>query len=260
MKMTPEPAKSRMRLFWLVVVHVAIGLLAGLMEHSDYGDTWQSAFFGGIVFSQISLLGIWGGLGGTVLWQRLIGVVLGVGYLICFLGLLVGEFDAAILAFIIVGTVSMMVVMLIVRFITGPIRQERSPVVAASRHQFSIRHLLIVMSVIACLTAIGKLVQPLVDASGDGLFVGLLLYAIVYDVIAIIPVWFVLATKRPVIYGICVVAVEAYLAYYLGRIANPRSRCRRVDDDRHSDRGNVRGCISAYRAVVWISINADAAK
>ena len=223
MKLTFPPTTFPKRIFWLVVVQVAIGLLAALSEHSDYGDTWKLAFFVGIVFSQISLLGIWGGLGGNILWQRLIGVVLGVGYLTCIFGLPWGEFDAAFLVLVVSGTVIMMVVMLIVRFIAGPIRPERLPVVAARRHQFSIRHLLIVMSVIACLTAIGKLVQPLVDASGDLLFVGLILYAVMYDVIGIIPVWFVLATKRPVIYGIFVVAVEACLAYCLGRIANSGS-------------------------------------
>ena len=39
----------------------------------------------------------------------------------------------------------------------------------------------------------------------------------------IIPMWSVLATKRPVLYGICVVAVEACLAYRLGQIPYPNS-------------------------------------
>lgn len=223
MEMTPEATNSRIRFVWLVVIHVAIGLLAGLMKHSGYGETWQAAFVGGIVLSQINLLGIWGGLGGTVLWKRLIGVVLGVGYLFCIVGLTVGNFDAVIVVFVFAGTVIMMLMTLSIRFITGAICHDRSSTGAIRRRQFSVRHLFALMSVIACLMAIGKLVQPLVDAYSDGLFVANILYGIVYAVIAIIPMWFVMATKRPVLYGICVVAVEACSAYCLGRIANTNS-------------------------------------
>ncbi len=224
MKVTFPPTTFPKRIFWLVVGHVVIGWFVWTRSYSDSSNTWpRSAFLSSFMFSQIHLLGIWGGLGGTVLWKRLIGVLLGIGYMIFCLVLSNGPVVAGILALIIVGTVSMMAVTFVVRFIAGPIRQERSPVVAASRHQFSIRQLLILMSVIACLTAIGKLVQPLVDPAGDGSFVVLILYAIVYDVIGFIPVCFVLAMKRPVIYGICVVVVEACLAYFLGRIANPGS-------------------------------------
>ncbi|MHB0958295.1 MAG: hypothetical protein ACYC0X_12515 [Pirellulaceae bacterium] len=223
MEMTPEPITSRIRFVWLVAVHVVVGLLAGLLSHSDYGTTWRSAFSGGILLSQIVLLGIWGGLGGTVLWNRMIDVVLGLAYLTCLTKLIWGRFDDFAPIFVIYATVSMMFVMLIVRCITGAIYHDRSSTGATRRRQFSIRHLFVLTSVIACLTAIGKLVQPLVDASFHGTFVRVILCCIVYAVIGIIPMWSVLATKRPVFYGICVVAVKVFLAYRLGQIGDPNS-------------------------------------
>jgi hypothetical protein len=43
----------------------------------------------------------------------------------------------------------------------------------------------------------------------------------VYAVIAIIPLWCVLASKRPAVYALCVVAGEAYLAFVLVHMADP---------------------------------------
>ena len=51
--------------------------------------------------------------------------------------------------------------LLIVRFFRIAIRLDDSPVASVGRIQFSIRHLMILTFVIACLISIGKLVQPL---------------------------------------------------------------------------------------------------
>jgi hypothetical protein len=49
------------------------------------------------------------------------------------------------------------------------------------------------------------------------------IYGTMYAVIAIIPVWCVLASKRPVLYGFNVVAVEAILGFLFGHMSNPDS-------------------------------------
>ena len=69
-------------LTWLVIAPVVIGLIAALMSYPVRDNpTLLGLVFFGIVLSQTSLLGIWGGLGTNPWWTRLIGSVLGVSYL-----------------------------------------------------------------------------------------------------------------------------------------------------------------------------------
>ena len=65
--MSPEQAIVRptghwIRILWLVVAHVVVGVAGALVTRVTNGppDTLQ-AVFAGLVFSQVSLLGIWAG-------------------------------------------------------------------------------------------------------------------------------------------------------------------------------------------------------
>lgn len=71
----------RRRILWLVVGHVVVGLIWALAADSPGPDSMRRAAFVGIVFSQTSLLGIWGCLGSDAAWRRVIGAAVGVGYL-----------------------------------------------------------------------------------------------------------------------------------------------------------------------------------
>ena len=51
------------------------------MDWCPSGPNLVVAVFVGIVFCQTSLLGIWGGLGTSSRWNRLLGVMVGMGYL-----------------------------------------------------------------------------------------------------------------------------------------------------------------------------------
>jgi hypothetical protein len=73
----------RRRIQWLVPAHVVLGLLGAVVAYfAGRSPTLQGAAFVGLVFSQTSLLGIWSSLGPRPWWVRLIGVVVGVGYLV----------------------------------------------------------------------------------------------------------------------------------------------------------------------------------
>ncbi len=217
----PEPPNFRIRFVWLVAAHVVIGVLASLLSDSLEPDTGRSAFLAGIMLGQLSLLGIWGGLGETVFWKRLIDVMLGLSYLTCLYGLVEGWIEVSFPILLLCAIASMIFVMLIVRFMTGAIHHDRSPSSATRNHQFSIRHLFVLMSVTACVAALLKIALPLVGARSREEYIWTILWCIVYAVIAIIPLWCVLASKRPVVYALCVVAGEAYLAFVLVHMADP---------------------------------------
>jgi hypothetical protein len=77
---TPPTLSPRVRIIWLVGVHLFVGLLLGAITAATWpGPDLLLASFMGLVFSQTSLLGIWGGSGTNRWWIRLVGVLVGVG-------------------------------------------------------------------------------------------------------------------------------------------------------------------------------------
>ena len=83
--------------------------------------------------------------------------------------------------------------------------------------RLSIRHLLILTFVVAWLVAIEKGSQP--NLPHGERFFELFLFVVLFSVVGVIPVWFVLATKRPLLYGTGMVAVVTCAGY--GRLASP---------------------------------------
>ncbi len=223
MEAKPEPPNFRIRFVWLVAAHVVVGVLAGLLSDSLEPNTVRSSFFAGIMLGQFCLLGIWGGLGETVFWKRLIDVMLGLSYLTCLCGLVEGRIEVYFPILLLCAIASMVCVMLIVRFMNGAIYNDRSLSIAPRNQQFTIRHLLVLMSVTACVAAILKPPQLIVGAPFREELILTFLSGIVYAVIAVIPLRSILASNRPVLYGIFVVAVEAYFAFVLGYLSDPFS-------------------------------------
>jgi hypothetical protein len=90
----PTTGTTNPRILWLVLAHVVVGLLGALVSYlAGRSPTFRGAIFLGLVFSQTSLLGIWGSLGGSPWWKRLIGVVIGVGCLGLLLGIGIFELN-----------------------------------------------------------------------------------------------------------------------------------------------------------------------
>ena len=92
-RMSPDTPTSaipypRWRIFGLVVGHIVVGWMGAYFAYSAGRNPtlWAGAFVG-LMLSQASLLGIWGSLGTSPWWKRLIGVVVGIGYLVPVLGI-----------------------------------------------------------------------------------------------------------------------------------------------------------------------------
>ncbi len=227
-KPTPRATNPRRRIHWLVLSHFMVGTTSAAMAFfARQSPTLWGAFFVGLVFGQASLLGIWGSLGSGPWWWRLLGVVVGVSYLGLLLGC--GPFEQAeAFARVAVTTTFVALPLLSVRFFQVAVRLDSSPAGAMGRVQFSIRHLMILTLVLACLLTVGHFVEPfairLVETS-DGIVVINRLDESVFQwfdlavlgVLGILPVGFVLATKQPVVFGAGFSSVGACAGYLLGR-------------------------------------------
>ena len=215
-----EPASAltnpRRRILWLVVVHVVVGLVGAFVALlAGRSPTQCGGAFIGIVFSQTSLLGIWGSLGSGPCWRRLAGVLVGVGYLVPLLGFGISELNAETFFVVVLTTTFVAMPLLIVRLFRVAVQLDSTAVGSVGRIQFSIRHLMILTLVVACLITIRKLVQPFTHG---GLHFWLIWIAITFGLLGVFPVWFILATKQPVLYSVGLIAVGACAGYCLARI------------------------------------------
>jgi hypothetical protein len=107
-----------------------------------------------------------------------------------------------------------MVPLLIARFLRVVIGLDSSLVASKGRIQFSIRHLMILTFVVACLTAISKWLHP--HLREDELL-WILSAAGVFGLVGVLPVWFVLATRQPLRYSVGLVALGACVGYCFTR-------------------------------------------
>ena len=216
-KPTSAPTHPRLKMAWLFVGHIAVGLMAAFVAwFAGRSPTVRGFTFLGIVLGQTSLLGIWVGLGTNRWWIRLIGVVVGISYLFPLLGLGIHELNGAGLFVVLMATTFVALVLLFVRFFRVVIHRDSRPVASAARIQFSIRHLIILTSVVACLITIGKSVQPFLPHGAVSFWLPII--AVMGGIVGILPVWFVLATRQPVLYSVGLVAVGACAGYCVGRI------------------------------------------
>ena len=90
----------------------------------------------GLVLSQTSLLGIWGGLGSSPWWKRLIGVLVGVSYLVPLLGIGIHEVNSLTFILIAMATSFVAISLLIIRFFRIAIHLDSSPIAPVGRIQF----------------------------------------------------------------------------------------------------------------------------
>jgi hypothetical protein len=145
-----------------------------------------------------------------------IGVVVGVGYLVPLLGVGISELNTETFFVVVVTTTFVALPLLIGRFFRVAVCLDSSSVGSVGRIQFCIRHLMILTFIIACLLTIGRSVQPYFHHGG--LFFQLLVFAVTFALVGIFPVWFILTTKQPVLYSIGLVAVGACAGHCVGRL------------------------------------------
>lgn len=213
---TPDgsPTYSGRGVRWLVVAHVAVGAIAALMMRTVGSDTdLAGTLCNALWIGQTSLLGIWCGLGTCRHWKRLVGGIIGIGIIYLTLGLSSGEWD--IVQLVVPGAFTAFVAtpLLIARACRVVIQVGASPTILASRIQFSIRQLLALTFVVACMLAFVKSVLPVIlpwySASLRVYFATLLI------LLGVVSTWLILGTKRPISCGIGLVAMSACSGYCL---------------------------------------------
>lgn len=155
--MLSNPAKIRLgKLAWFVIINMLADLLlvvfvgiTGPVERGLFG-----VLFVGTIFYQMSMLGIWAGLGSNSWGIRLFGVLCGVGYFGLLLGFVTGEGPAIFyLVFFAIGII--VVILLIVRL--RGYRLSLSSETPKNSMQYSIRDLLVLTFVVAALLSLGKI-------------------------------------------------------------------------------------------------------
>jgi len=206
--LVPTPPPRGM--LWLLAAHVVVGLIgARAVNLGGLSAPLVNFLFFGVLFGDISLLGTWGALGANPWGERLMGVIGGVGYLVALWSYAAGPSDLIL----IIATVAITLVtlpLLIVRCFGDSIQRSPFPSALVSQSRFPIWLLLALAFVIACLAGIGKLLPPT-------FFAFVFSASVIFLLVGVLPVWFVLATKQPVLSSVGLVAVGACGGYGLGR-------------------------------------------
>jgi len=173
-------------------------------------QSYRQAAFVGLVFSQASLLGLWGGLGTGNWVARLVAVFVGLIYLGGLFCIGVEELKPELVLMIVFAGLSIAGLLTVCRCFglrICPIGVDTSHKTAA---QFSIRHLMLLTLIVACVTALAKWLQPHVDTDGD--FLMLLLITVPFVILGLVAVWAILGTEHPRL----VIVVVLLLAVLLG--------------------------------------------
>jgi hypothetical protein len=203
----PPKKNPRVRIIWLICIHITLGLLLGaITAATGSGPGLLSASFVGLVLSQTSLLGIWGGSGTNRWWIRLVGVLVGVGYLGPQFGTCIDELDTEIVLLVAFATFAVASVLLVVGCFGPRIRLVSDEGTPTTRVQFSIRHLMILTFVLACLLALAKWLQPALDLRIVPI---LLLIGLALALVGLVAVWAILGTKHPLAGTVVLLPVAA---------------------------------------------------
>jgi hypothetical protein len=208
------PTHTRREILWLVVVHVAVAVIVALlMRILGRTDLIVGAAVIGLWIGQMSLLGVWCGLGTTGHWKRLVGGVLGVGILYLWMGVASGDWnvDGLVLPCSFASFVA--TPFIIARFCRIVVQADSSAPRLASRLIFSIRQLLLLTFVVACVVTLGKVLWPRIPP-----WLSLINLVIVVGMLilcGVVSTWLILTMKRPVPYGIGLVAMAACAGYCL---------------------------------------------
>ena len=199
------------RVLALLVVHCVGGILSAVLSANR--PAVSSAILIALVLSQSSLLGMWGGLGHSHWMIRLLLVLVSTVYLYAELGLGIGELDWEIYFLVALATFLVGFVCWIIRLVRAVLRTDVH-VLANTREglQFSIRHLMQLTIVVACLMTIGKLLAP--SVRGLDSMAQLSTLGLCYAAVALTSIWAILGLGHPAFRSVFVIliAVAAGLA------------------------------------------------
>ena len=146
----------------LLGIHIVVAVALGFFI-DDGAPNFPLAIYIGLFFSQTSLLGFVVGLANLPIWARLIALVVGAIYLcILFFTNFGAPYEAELLVLVLLPIVGTAIMSLAIRAWLARLVDTTKlgrPVVAEGL-QFSIRHLLILTLIVACLMGLGRLLFP----------------------------------------------------------------------------------------------------
>ena len=137
---------------------------------------------------------------------RLSGLAVGSTYLAVELGLGIDAMDVEFLVLAILPCVLVALVTWLVRLFRGTLqRVEVDQTNLKEGLQFSIRHLMLLTFVVACLTTVGKLLAP--TWADIGLMTMVVVVGLCYASVALTSIWAILGTGRPFVRSMFVVVI-----------------------------------------------------
>ena len=146
---------------------------------------------------------------------RLSGLAIGSTYLAVELGWGIDEWDVEILVLAILPSVLVALTTLLVRLFRGTIRSvEADQSNVKEGLQFSIRHLMILTFVVACLTTVGKILAPTWD--DIDILTTVVVICLCYVSVALSAIWAMLGTGRPFVRSMLVVIIAIFAGLFSG--------------------------------------------
>ena len=204
---------------------VAIGLLVGvhaiagivLAFFSADQPAVSSALFLSLMFCQTSLLGMWCGLGRSHWILRLIGLIAGTSYLAIVLGAGIDELNGQTVFLVVVAVLLVAIVTWVVRLLKGAMRQiDQTATGAREGLQFTIRHLLLLTFVVACLVTIGKTLAPYLSDIHEISMMSLI--AVCFVCVALVAIWGMLGLGHVLLRSMLLFVIAAVMGWILARV------------------------------------------
>jgi hypothetical protein len=197
-------SKGRVLAVWLVGVHIVVGLVGCAVSWHLSQESTENLLtdaFVGLVFAQTSLLGIWGGLGPSAWLVRLTGVLIGLVYLGTLFSIGVDALELVVLFLLMTVFLGVAVTGLLALCRCFGFRIRAIGVDRPKKAQFSIRQLLFLTLIVACLCAVADWLELpfFTDWYASVIrqnFVHLLLIDVPFVILGLISVWAILGTKR----------------------------------------------------------------
>ena len=174
------------RMLLLLAFHVIAGILAASV--TDDQPAVSTAIFFGLVFCQVSLLGMWAALGSTRWYMRLIGLTAGTVYLFATTGYGIDELSPEFFWLIALPTSLVGAVCFVLRLFKVTLCcTQKSRADVQEGLQFTIRHLMILTFVVACLITLIKNFAPVL--SGARVITIIAVLGLCYAAVAVASLW-----------------------------------------------------------------------